>query len=257
MTVWSRGPRAATVRSWRGCVGRTPSCGGRTRSSRRRRRFSPRRSSTADCGDRRLHRRSPAPLRGRADLRRAREQGITIAPSDYYAAKKRPPSRRSLSDAALAETIEATFWDRTRAVACTGPPDVAPAAAGWRHRRGRRPIAVHGGTADARARSAGRPPRPAVQDHRADPPQRARTGPGRPQLHRRRAEPALGGRPRPTCRPGRGWCSPRSSPTYSPDGSSGGAARPPCPPSSRSTPWRWPCGPVNRQVTPVEGGWPG
>jgi transposase len=34
--------------------------------------FSPKRSSTADCGDRRLHRRPPRPLRGRADLRRAR-----------------------------------------------------------------------------------------------------------------------------------------------------------------------------------------
>jgi putative transposase len=32
----------------------------------------------------------------------------------YYAAKKRPPSRRSLADAALAETIEATFWDREK-----------------------------------------------------------------------------------------------------------------------------------------------
>lgn len=38
--------------------------------------------------------------------------GVTIASSGYYAAKTtRPPSRRALSDAALAETIEATFWD--------------------------------------------------------------------------------------------------------------------------------------------------
>jgi len=43
-----------------------------------------------------------------------RAEGITIAPSGYYAAKKRPPSRRSLADAALAETIEATFWDREK-----------------------------------------------------------------------------------------------------------------------------------------------
>ncbi|MBN9801076.1 IS3 family transposase [Pseudonocardia sp. UM4_GMWB1] len=42
------------------------------------------------------------------------QHGATIAPSGYYAAKTRPPSRRALSDAALAETIEATFWDRTK-----------------------------------------------------------------------------------------------------------------------------------------------
>jgi putative transposase len=41
-------------------------------------------------------------------------EGIAVAPSGYYAAKKRLPSRRALSDAALAETIEATFWDREK-----------------------------------------------------------------------------------------------------------------------------------------------
>jgi putative transposase len=41
-------------------------------------------------------------------------EGITIVPSGCYAAKKRPPSRRSLADAALAETIEAKFWDREK-----------------------------------------------------------------------------------------------------------------------------------------------
>lgn len=42
------------------------------------------------------------------------QHGVTIAPSGCYAAKSRPPSRRALSDAALAEIIEATFWDRTK-----------------------------------------------------------------------------------------------------------------------------------------------
>jgi putative transposase len=41
-------------------------------------------------------------------------EGIAVASSGYYAHKKRDPSRRSLSDAALAETIEATFWDREK-----------------------------------------------------------------------------------------------------------------------------------------------
>lgn len=43
-----------------------------------------------------------------------RAEGIAVAPSGYYAATKRPPSRRALSDAALAEVIEATFWDREK-----------------------------------------------------------------------------------------------------------------------------------------------
>ena len=43
-----------------------------------------------------------------------RAEGIAVAPSGYYVAKKREPSRRTLSDAALAETIEATFFDRDK-----------------------------------------------------------------------------------------------------------------------------------------------
>ncbi|MEJ2890922.1 IS3 family transposase, partial [Actinomycetospora aeridis] len=41
-------------------------------------------------------------------------EGIAVAPSGYYAAKTRPPARRTLSDAALAEQIEATFWDPSK-----------------------------------------------------------------------------------------------------------------------------------------------
>lgn len=43
-----------------------------------------------------------------------RAEGIAVAPSGYYAHKSRPPAPRSLSDAALAEVIEATFWDREK-----------------------------------------------------------------------------------------------------------------------------------------------
>jgi putative transposase len=42
------------------------------------------------------------------------EHGVPIAPSSYRAAKARPPSPRALSDAALAEVIEATFRDREK-----------------------------------------------------------------------------------------------------------------------------------------------
>ncbi len=43
-----------------------------------------------------------------------RVEGIAVAASGYYAHKKRGPSRRALHDAALAETIEATFFDRDK-----------------------------------------------------------------------------------------------------------------------------------------------
>ena len=41
-------------------------------------------------------------------------EGIAVAPSGYYAHKARPPATRTLADAALAETIEATFFDREK-----------------------------------------------------------------------------------------------------------------------------------------------
>lgn len=43
-----------------------------------------------------------------------RAEGIAVAPSGYYAHQRRPPSRRALHDAALAETVEATFFDREK-----------------------------------------------------------------------------------------------------------------------------------------------
>jgi putative transposase len=46
--------------------------------------------------------------------RALRAEGIAVAPSGYYAAKSRLPSRRALSDAAVGEVIEATFWDRDK-----------------------------------------------------------------------------------------------------------------------------------------------
>ena len=41
------------------------------------------------------------------------EHGIKIAPSTYYARKKRPPSKRAVQDAWLMEEIERVFWDRS------------------------------------------------------------------------------------------------------------------------------------------------
>ncbi|SDH68278.1 IS3 family transposase [Pseudonocardia oroxyli] len=43
-----------------------------------------------------------------------RAEGIAVAPSGYYAHKNRRLSRRALTDAALAEIIEATFFDRDK-----------------------------------------------------------------------------------------------------------------------------------------------
>src|SRR4051812_10934782 len=55
------------------------------------------------------------------------------------------------------------------------------------------------------------------------------------------------------CRPGRGWRSPRSSPTCSPGASSAGAPPRPCRPNCRSMPWRWRCGPVIGPARPWTG----
>ena len=40
------------------------------------------------------------------------EHGVTIAPSGYYAFKKRPPSARAVRDEQLIVEIERVFWDR-------------------------------------------------------------------------------------------------------------------------------------------------
>ncbi len=41
------------------------------------------------------------------------EHGVPIAPSGYYAFKKRPPSARAITDAELVVQIERVFWDRS------------------------------------------------------------------------------------------------------------------------------------------------
>ena len=47
--------------------------------------------------------------------RALRAEGIAVAPSGYYAAQTAPAVVRGrCRDAALAETIEATFWDREK-----------------------------------------------------------------------------------------------------------------------------------------------
>ncbi|GAA4726872.1 HTH-like domain-containing protein [Promicromonospora umidemergens] len=40
------------------------------------------------------------------------EHGVKIAPSGYYAFKKRPTSARAVADAELVVQIERVFWDR-------------------------------------------------------------------------------------------------------------------------------------------------
>ena len=83
--------------------GRTPSCAGRTRSSRPRPRFSRRRSSTADSGDRRLHRRAPGPVRGRADLPRCSPSTACRSPrAPTTPARPRPVTDADWDDAHMA-----------------------------------------------------------------------------------------------------------------------------------------------------------
>lgn len=66
---------------------------------------SPRRSSTADCADLRLHRRPRRPLRGRADLPRAHRAPDTDRPSTYCERIQRPVSPAELADAYAANTL--------------------------------------------------------------------------------------------------------------------------------------------------------
>lgn len=42
------------------------------------------------------------------------EHEVKIAPSGYYAFKKRPPSARAMRDAELIEHIEDVFWNRSK-----------------------------------------------------------------------------------------------------------------------------------------------
>ncbi|WP_460985762.1 IS3 family transposase [Sinomonas halotolerans] len=60
------------------------------------------------------------------------EHGMPIAPSGYYAFKKRPASARAVSDAELAVQIERVFWDRRLGRGLSGARKV------WRllHREG-------------------------------------------------------------------------------------------------------------------------
>lgn len=53
--------------------------------------------------------------------RALRAQGVQVTPSGYHAARKSPPSRRALHDAAQTETFEATFFDRHKAAGSTEP----------------------------------------------------------------------------------------------------------------------------------------
>uniref|UniRef100_UPI001885E639 IS3 family transposase n=1 Tax=Cumulibacter manganitolerans TaxID=1884992 RepID=UPI001885E639 len=60
------------------------------------------------------------------------EHGVPIAPSGYYAFKKRPASARSVRDAELLVAIERVFWDRQLGRGISGARKV------WRllHREG-------------------------------------------------------------------------------------------------------------------------
>ena len=58
-----------------------------------------------------------------------RSHGLRIAPSSYRACKPRPRSTRLLRDAALAEIIEATFWNLAKGRGVYGVPKM-PGSAG-------------------------------------------------------------------------------------------------------------------------------
>src|SRR5690606_4922249 len=118
--------------------------------------FLPRRSSTAGTSPEGLHRSEPGRLRGRADL-----QGAADRPVDVLRPRQ-PPGRPGAPTPTLAPGAGAGVADRPGLA--REPPDlrgaqgVAPAAPG------RRPGGpLHGGTADASGRPAGRGARQAAQ----------------------------------------------------------------------------------------------
>ena len=117
-----------------------------------------------------------------------KDAGVQIAPSTYYAAKTRPPSARSVRDAALIEDIKVAHRANLGVLRRSEDPRRAQP----RRREG---CPLHRRAADARRGAAWDPAGEDPQDHhrrrRGD---RAARGPGQAQVHRHGAEPAVGGR---------------------------------------------------------------
>ena len=161
-----------------------------------------------------------------------------MAPSTYYAAKRRQPvgagGARRGDDADPDGAVGREPQGLRGAQALEGGP---PGRS--RHRPG------PGRPADARDGHRGRVSRSAARCSPPAPIRRgAGPGPGEARLHRRSARRACGSRTSPTCRPGRGWRMCASSSTRSAAGSSAGGWRRTCAPTWSSTRSRWPAGPA-------------
>ncbi len=128
------------------------------------------------------------------------ESGCRIAPSTYYAARSRPPSKRSISDAAVDERILALRAEPFNAALGSRKT--------WRllnAQDGRPPVARC--TVERRMRALGLSGAAPGRKPRATGPAEGDRAPGdllRRDSRRHRPEPQMGGRPAPTCRPGRG-----------------------------------------------------
>ena len=194
--------------------------------------FFARRSSTAHRSDRRLHRRATGTSSGSSPSART----LQVAPSTYYAAKKRPPSARAVRDAVMLPILLASVAGQLlglrRPQALEGRPAGRP-----RHRPG------PGGPAHAPARHPGREPGTPGDHHPAVTTQADRS----PDLVKRNftadgPEPAVGDGPDLCADVVRGGLRVLHRRRLQPDDRrlAGGAA--PCAPRWCSTPWRWPAG---------------
>ncbi len=172
------------------------------------------------------------------------EHGAKIAPSTYYAAKTRPPSARTVRDGELVTQIHAVFADRGKGRSLAGARKV------W-HLLKREDVRVARCTVERLMRQEGL--RGVVRGKRFVTTRRDESAQRPPDLVKREFTAE---------RPNQLWvvdftyvptwsgcASPRSSPTSTPAGWSGGAPRRRCPPSCHSMRWRWLYGSVNAQDT--------
>ena len=192
------------------------------RSCARRRRISPRRSSTADRSDGRVHRRpSRRPTgssRSAGCCRSPRRRTTSTRPAGPIPAKALGPGATRCELCAEIRRVWRGELRRLRR------PEGLAAAPPRGHRRG----PLHGRAADAADGPAGRRPR------QGDPGRRSRTGdavpgrPGEPAVPGAAAERSCGWRTSPMSRPGRVSCTWPSSSTSSRGGSSAGGCRARC-----------------------------
>ncbi|NHB85735.1 IS3 family transposase [Tessaracoccus sp. HDW20] len=161
-------------------------------------------------------------------------RAVPIAPSGYYAFKKRAPSARAIADAELIVQIERVFWDRKLGRGISGARKI------WRLLR-REGIIVARCTVERLMREQGLR---GVRRGKQFITTRADGASFRPRItcnaaSARTGRTSSGSSTSRMCRRGRAWHSPLSSPTCSRGGSWAGGPWTGCRPICPWTRWRW------------------